>query len=261
MVDLSIVILNYRTPDLLLDCLAALGQYPLTRGTAETWVVDNASGDDTAERVRRDYPGVHLLVNASNFGFAAGNNRGVAKCRGRYFLLLNPDTCVQAGALNELERFMDATPRAGAAGGQLIGLDGEIQTSCRQFPNLLAVILRGTPLHRLWPSCPSLRRYLMCDWDHQSARPVDWVLGACMIFRRQAWEAVGPFDEAFFMYYEDIDWCHRAGTAGWAVYYVPSARIMHHHRRQSARGLFNRLTKEHVKSIIRLFHKHDLAWH
>jgi len=260
MLDLSIVILNYRTPDLLLDCLAALRQYPLTVGTSEMWVVDNASGDESLARVRDSYPDVQIQANEDNLGFAAGNNRGVARCSGRYFLLLNPDTRVHAGALDVLVQFMDATPDAGAAGGQLIGLDGEVQTSCREFPNLLAVILRGTPLHRLFPYNPSLCRYLMNDWDHGSVRRVDWVLGACLIIRRQAWEAVGPLDEGFFMYYEDIDWCRRAGQGGWASYYVPAAKITHHHRRESARGLFSRLTKEHVKSIIRLFRKYDLAW-
>jgi len=259
MLDLSIIILNYRTPDLLLDCLAALQRNPLTVGTFETWVVDNAGGDDSLARVRAAFPEVQTLANERNLGFAGGNNRGVARCRGRYFLLLNPDTQVHAGALDALVQFMDATPDAGAAGGQLIGLDGKIQTSCRAFPSLLAVVLRGTPLYRLFPHHPSLRRYLLSDWDHQSERRVDWVLGACLLIRRAAWDAVGPLDEGFFMYYEDIDWCYRAGQAGWGVYYTPAARITHHHRRQSAGGLFNRLTWEHLKSIIRLFRKHDLA--
>jgi GT2 family glycosyltransferase len=258
--DLSIVILNYRTPALLLECLAALERHPLTIGSSETWVVDNASGDDSLERVRAGFPTVHTLANPRNAGFAAGNNAGIARCQGRYFLLLNPDTQVHAGALDALLRFMDETPDAGAAGGQLIGLDGEIQDSCREFPNLLAVILRGSPLHRFFPRHPSLRRYLMADWDHRSTRRVDWILGACLIIRRRAWEAVGPLDEGFFMYYEDIDWCYRAGAAGWSVYYTPAAKITHHHRRESAKGLLNRLTWEHVKSIIRLFRKHDLAW-
>ena len=258
MVDLSIVILNYRTPDLLLDCLAALSRHPFTLGTSETWVVDNASGDDSVQRVRAAYPEVRVLENPCNLGFAAGNNRGIARCQGRYFLLLNPDTQVHAGALDELVRFMDARPGTAAAGGQLIGLDGEIQSSCREFPNLLGVVLRGTPLCRLFPNHPSLARYLMSDCDRQVSREVDWVLGACMIIRRQAWEAVGPLDEGFFMYYEDIDWCYRARQAGWSIHYVPAARVTHHHRRESARGLFNKLTREHIKSIMRLFRKHDL---
>ena len=260
MLDLSIVILNYRTPDLLVDCLTALEQHPYTLGSSEIWVVDNASGDDTVARVREHAPHVQMMVNDRNLGFAAGNNRGMARADGRYIMLLNPDTRVHAGALDELVQFMDATPGAGAAGAQLIDPDGEIQTSCRTFPNLLAVTIRGTPLYRWFDNHPSLRRYLMSDWDHESSRQVDWVLGACLIIRRQAWEAVGPLDEGFFMYYEDIDWCYRAQAKGWAIFYVPSARITHQHRRESARGLFNRLTLMHVKSIIRLFRKHDLPW-
>jgi GT2 family glycosyltransferase len=252
------IILHYRTPDLLVECLQSLRRHPFTLGTCEIWVVDNASGDGTPARIRRDFPEVQVLENPANLGFAAGNNRGIARSQGRYILLLNPDTQVQEGALDELVRFMEAHPDAGAAGGQLIGLDGEIQTSCREFPNLLGVILRGTPLHRLFPRHPSLCRYLMTDWDHRTPRPVDWVLGACLLIRREAWERVGPLDEGFFMYYEDIDWCYRARAAGWSVYYVPSARIIHHHRRESARGPFNRLTWIHLRSIMRLFSKHPL---
>jgi GT2 family glycosyltransferase len=258
--DLSVVILNYRTPDLLMECLAALEQNPLTIGASEVCVVDNASGDDSVQRVRDNYPTVRVIESESNSGFAAGNNLGISQCDGRYLLVLNPDTQVHAGALDELVRFMDATPGAGAAGGQLIGLDGEVQDSCREFPNLLAVILRGTPLHRVFPNHPSLRRYLLADRPHDTLQEVDWVLGACLLMRREAWEEVGPLDEGFFMYYEDIDWCYRARRAGWAIYYAPAARITHHHRRQSAKGLFNRLTKEHIKSIMRLFRKHNLAW-
>lgn len=260
MFDLSIVILNYRTPDLVEECLTTLERNPISVGTAEIWVADNASGDDTLERVRQRFPGVNTLQNGRNLGFAAGNNRAIAQCSGRYILLLNPDTRVHPHALDELVRFMNSTPDAGAAGGQLIGLDGAIQSSCREFPTLLAITWRGTPLHRFFPQLPALRRYLMAEWDHMTARQVDWVLGACLIIRRQAWEEVGALDENFFMYYEDIDWCYRARSAGWATYYIPSARITHAHRRQSAAGIFNRLTWEHMKSIMRLFRKHDLAW-
>jgi len=210
--------------------------------------------------VRQAFPAARVIENDRNYGFAGGNNRGVAHSDGRYVMLLNPDTQVHAGALDELYAFMERTPDAAAAGAQLIGLDGEVQTSCRRFPSRLAVLLRGTPLGRLFPRHPSLCRYLMTEWDHASTRPVDWVLGACMMIRRQAWQAIGPLDEGFFMYYEDIDWCYRARQAGWSVYYVPAARITHHHRRESARGIFNRLTREHLKSIMRLFRKHDLPW-
>jgi len=260
LVDLSIVILNYRTPDLLMQCLETLSEYPLTIGTSEIWVVDNHSQDDSVERVRDQYPAINLLENDANLGFAAGNNRGIEKCQGRYYLLLNPDTMVQKGALDSLLQFMEETPDAAAAGGMLIGWEGEIQTSCRAFPTLLAVFLRGTPFHRLFPNHPSLRRYLMSDWDHATVRRVDWVLGACLMIRREAWETIGPLDEGFFMYYEDIDWCYRAQAAGWSVYYVPGAKVLHLHRRESARDVFSRLKLEHVKSIIRLFRKHPLPW-
>jgi len=258
MTDLSIVILHYRTPALLFNCLTSLLSNPFTAGTSEIWVVDNASGDGTPARVRREFPHVQVLVNEANLGFAAGNNRGVARSAGRYILLLNPDTEVHPGALDALVAFMERHPGAGAAGAQLIGLDGEVQSSCRRFPNFLGVILRGTPLHRLFPRHPSLRRYLMEDCDRMQTREVDWILGACMLIRRQAWQEVGPLDEGFFMYYEDIDWCYRAHEAGWKIYYVPEARITHHHRRESAHGLFNRLTWVHIRSIMRLFRKHPL---
>lgn len=259
MIDLSVIVVNYNTAPLLKACLSALRQHPLRQGSMEVWVVDNGSQDDSVVMVREQFLEVHLLANEVNRGFAAANNRAIRPSQGRYVLLLNPDTEVYPGALDEMLRFMDERPRAGAVGAQLLNPDGSVQTSCRAFPTLWAIFLRGSGLKRFFPRSRALRRYLMEEWDHCETREVDWLLGACLWMRRQALDEVGLLDGGFFLYYEDIDWCYRAKQGGWQVYYLPSARVLHRHQRESARGI-NKLTWIHVKSIIRLFRKHDLAW-
>ncbi|MBC8447648.1 MAG: glycosyltransferase family 2 protein [Chloroflexi bacterium] len=257
--DLSVIIVNYNTASLLRACLSALRQHPLRRGSMDVWVVDNGSQDDSAAMVGEQFPEVHLLANEVNRGFAAANNQAIRLSQGRYVLLLNPDTEVFPGTLDEMLRFMDEHPQAGVVGAQLLNPDGSVQTSCRAFPTLWAVFLRGSGLSRFFPRSRALRQYLMEDGDHGQTQEVDWLLGACLWMRRRTLDEVGWLDEGFFLYYEDIDWCYRARQAGWQIYYLPSARILHRHQRESARGI-NKLTWVHVRSIIRLFRKHDLAW-
>lgn len=254
---LDVVIVTYNSLTFIGDCLESLANYPPSLMPMQVWVVDNASSDGTAAYVRQHFPAVQVIENRRNLGFAGGCNSGIRASAGEYVLLLNPDARVSAGALDVLLSYMARFPQAGAAGPLLFGEDGEVQPSCRSFPTLRAVALRGLGLDRLFPSSRLLQRYLLSDWDHREARPVDWVLGACMLLRRQALERVGLFDEGFFMYYEDIDWCLRAKREGWQIHYVPQARVAHVYQRGSARGV-NRLLFYHIKSIVRLFWKHRL---
>jgi len=253
--DLSVIIVSYNVANFLIECLTSIyGAAP--RISFEVLVVDNASGDGSAQMVRAEFPQVTLLANESNYGFARANNQALRISKSRYYLLLNPDTLLNPGSLGKMVEFMDHHPDAGASGCRLVWPEGAIQPSCRTFPSLLAIFLRGARLHKLYNK--PVARYLMADWDHSSVREVDWVLGACLLLRREALEDVGLLDEGFFLYYEDIDLCYRLKARGWKVYYNPQIQVVHYYQRASARGILNRATLEHIKSIFRLFKKHPL---
>lgn len=222
--DVSIVIVNWNTGELLARCLGSLR--PRGGLTVEVIVVDNASIDGSASLEAPPDDDVQLVLNVENVGFARACNQGIRRSGGRYVLLLNPDTRLVAGALEALVAFMDAHPEAGAAGPALLNPDGSLQPSGGQLP----------ALRRLLAIHPLLVRFLAVPDDPLRHRDfglvveVEEVSGACLIGRRAAVEAVGLLDERFFLYYEDVDWCRRLRQDGWKIYYVPQARVVHHWR-------------------------------
>ena len=205
--ELSIVIVTYNSRDPVASCLESLERHPPSV-SFETIVVDNASSDGTAQFIRSRFPRIAVIGNETNRGYSKGVNQGARAASGRYVLVLNPDIMVEDGSIDRLVEFMDAHPRAGIAGARLLWPDGRVQPSCRAFYTIRALLLRRTFLGRLFPRAAALREHLMADFDHLAARRVDWVIGACMIARREAFEAVGPMDERFFLYFEDTDWCY-----------------------------------------------------
>ena len=196
-------------------------------GRFEVWGVVNRPGDGSAELIESRYPWVRLIVNKKQKGFSENNNLVFHRTDAPYFMMLNPDTVVEKGALRRLVDFMEATPEAGASAPKLLYPDGRLQLSCRNFPTLRSALVRRTPLRRLFPGSRLGRDYAMADWDHGRLREVDWAFGACLLIRRSAMEAVGDLDERFKLYCEDIDWCYRARRMGWKVYYVPEAVVRH----------------------------------
>jgi GT2 family glycosyltransferase len=224
--DLSILIVNWNTRDLLATCLASILSDPfwLAGYTAEIWVVDNASGDGSAEMVRRDFPSVKLIENRENVGFARANNQAIRQSNGRYLLLLNSDTAVRPQALQRLYCFMEAHPEAGGAGARLLYGDGTMQRSCHPAPSLSRELWRLLHLDALWPYAV----YPFARWDLGTPRSVDVLLGACLMLRREVVEQVGLLDENFFMYSEEVDLCHRIRQAGWSLHWVPEAVVTHY---------------------------------
>jgi GT2 family glycosyltransferase len=257
-VRLGIVIVHYNTPDDLGRCLASLrDQAPGC--THEIVVVDNASTAPGLEALQDGYPEVRWLVNAENIGYARGCNQGLASISADYHLLLNPDIVVRPGAIDALLDFADRTPRAGIIGPQLLNEDGTVQESCRRFYTFGTLLLRRTVLGKLFPDSGIVRRHLMRDFDHASVRPVDWVLGGCLLVRREALARCGAMDERFFLYFEDVDWCYRMWQSGFEVVYCPDARFVHRHRRSSASGTFNRSFWLHLGSLISFYEKWSLV--
>ena len=230
-----------------------------SRVATELVVIDNLGEAAVAAVVDALAPGATLLRNDRPRGFAANVNVGIARARGRYVLLLNPDVRAEAGALDRLLQFMEAHEQAGIAGPKLLNPDRTLQLSCRRFSTPLLFGLRGLGLEKALEHTAAQRRALMQDWDHAEVRDVDWVLGAAMIVRRRALEEVGPLDEAYYLYCEDQDWCHRMWTRGWGVYYVPDSIMIHDHRRASADSLFSRWKWVHVQSTLRMFRKQGLS--
>jgi N-acetylglucosaminyl-diphospho-decaprenol L-rhamnosyltransferase len=220
--DVSAVIVSYNVRDLLLRCIASLR----ADGITDIVVVDNASRDGSAQAVADHEPDVTLLSLDTNLGFGAGANRGVARTDSPYVVIVNPDVVVEPGSTKVLVDALERDPGLGIVGPRIDTPDGELYPSARAFPNLVDAAGHAF-LHFLWPNNRFSRRYRMLDWDRASARDVDWVAGTHLLVRREAWDAIGGFDEAYFMYMEDVDLCWRMRTAGWRTGYEPDARITH----------------------------------
>jgi len=252
---LSIIIVNWNTKELLSACLKSL-HGDSAGSSMEVIVVDNGSADGSPEMVAREFPEVKLVRLEHNRGFSAGNNVGLKYASGEYLLLLNSDTEVRGDALTIMCNLMDADASIGALGAQLLNPDGSIQASCRAFPSYrTALFHRKSLLTKLFPRNRYSSQYLMTDSDRAQSMEVDWVIGACLMTRRQVLEEVGPLDEGFFMYAEDVDWCYRMRQAGWKVVYEPSAKVMHHYEK-SARKAPYRMTVERHMSMWRFYRKH-----
>ncbi len=235
--DLSIIIVNWNTRDLLAQCLESLNVKTLERWNVETFVVDNASTDGSPAMVRARFPWVTLIENAENVGFARANNQALRQAAGKYVVLLNSDTEVQPGALQTLVEFMEAHPEAGACGPRLLNGDGSLQPSCHPLLTPGREFWRLLFLDKLWPRAT----YSQHHWDLQTPRPVEVIKGACLLLRRAALDQVGLLDEQYFMYTEEMDLCARLLQAGWRNYWVPQAEVVHYGEastRQVAEAMF-----------------------
>ncbi len=252
MVDLTIVIVSWNVRDLLRRCLQSI---TLEGSTVEIVVVDNASGDESPVMVRTEFPQVRLIANTENRGFTAANNQGLASSQGRYLLLLNPDTELVSDALATMLDYMEAHPQVGALGPKLLYPDGSQQPSRRRFPTLTTALVESTVVQEWWTDNRTLRRYYMADTPDDAIQPVDWVVGACLLIRREAYRKVGGLDEGFFMYSEELDWCRRIKAAGWEIVYLPTAAVIHHEGKSSEQVVPAR----HIhfqSSKVRYFRKH-----
>jgi len=252
--DLSICVVSWNVEHDLANCIESLRE-----GAAgidsETLLVDNASSDGTAQMVRDRFPAVHLIANSENLGFAAANVQAMQMARGRYVLLLNPDTLVPPHALGELIQFADAHPHAGIIGPKLVYGDGSLQHSCRSFPTIAAALFRNTFLGRIFPKADASATYLMQDWAHDTVAEVDWVSGACMLVRREAFEQLGQLDTGFWWGAEDVDYCWRAHKAGWKVLYTPTPVITHLVGRSTDQAVLATVVRHH-RGMYRLYSKH-----
>ena len=280
--DLSIIVVSWNVRELLRACLRSLTKderpgtkdrsspsFVLRPSSVEIIVIDNASSDGSAEMVAAEFPQVRLVANADNRGFTGGNNQGIAVAQGRYVFFLNPDTVVMDDALSTLVGYMEEHHDVGVIGPELRYGDGSLQSSRRRFPTFGSALFESTPLAWHWPDNRWARRYRMEDRQtfEVSGEPmvrttskasegadVDWLVGAALLTRRAVLDQVGGFDEGYFMYSEELDWCRRVKAAGWRVVYLPSAQIVHYEGKSSEQVVAAR----HIRfqtSKVRYFRK------
>ena len=257
--NISIVILHYRTPQLLKKCLfSILKFYPEIE--KKILVIDNFSQDNTIQLLEKKFPEIQILASTYNSGFARGINWGLENVKTKYVLTLNPDIIIKPGSLEKMYSFMEKQPNIVLIGPKLINPDGTIQDSCRRFMHLMMIFYRRTKLGSLPFIKQKVADFLMKNADHQKIQPVDWIFGAAMFVRMSAIQKVGSLDERYFMYFEDMDWCRRFWESGFKVYYFPKAEFIHYHLRMSAEknglsALFNKLGRIHLASALKYFWK------
>ncbi len=227
--DLSIIVVNWNVKELLRNCLNSLLDACRTTPQLkiEIIVVDSASSDGSPQMVRAEFPQVQLVAGEKNLGYAGGNNAGAEAARGRYLFLLNPDTVLQPDALTQLVDYLDSHPQVGAVGPQLLWPDGTVQSSRRRFPTRGSLFWESTLLGQWFPHNRHIQRYHFAGQSPDHPQPVDWVVGAAILIRREVWQQVGPIDQDFFMYFEETDWCRRCADGGGEIHYVPAAKITH----------------------------------
>ena len=219
--DVSIIIVNWNTKKLLLDCIRSIHE-TVKNISFEIWLVDNASSDGSVEAVKQNYSDVKIIQNKKNLGFAAANNIALERMCGQYALLLNTDTILTNGAVEDLFDFMEKNQDAGMACGQLLNQDGSKQNSIANFPGIHSLICNESLLQLLFPrKFPGKRR------KYKKPVEVDSCIGACLMVRKKAMDEVGLLDKRYFFFFEETDWAYRMKQAGWKIYFVPSAGIFH----------------------------------
>jgi hypothetical protein len=252
-VDLSIIIVAWNVRDLVLDCLASIADARLEL-SYEVILIDNGSADGTVECVCRQFPEVQVFALPHNIGFGAGNNRGLEAMVGRYAVLLNSDTIVLPGQLEACVRFLDEHPEAGVVGPQLLNPDRTKQNCIHNSPTLVSELLGQSLLRRLFPL-----RYPSKRIEYREPVEVEAVLGACLFVRRDVVSQVGLIDEDYFFFLEETDWCHRIRRAGWKVFHLPSAQVIHLYGESTKKKVPLRTRIEYYRSRYTFFRKNRSA--
>lgn len=273
--DLSIIILNYKTKNLVKYCIKRIKSLNLDLDY-EIIVVDNVSHDGTLEMIKEKYPGVKFIQAKENRGYAAGNNLGIKEIFGQassfaqrqrqaqdinsnYILILNPDVVVLEGAIKKMYEFMETHSEVGLVGPKLNSPDGMLQETCYRFPKFITPLYRRTFLGKFPFARKHLDHFLMKDYDHQTIRKVDWLQGSCLMARAKAVQEIGLLDERFFIYVEDTDWSRRFWEKDWQVWYFPEAEMVHYREQASAGGflnIFKKSARTHIASWLKYFWKY-----
>ncbi len=237
------------------DLLCSILQH--TAGVSfELIIVDNHSGDGTADMIRKEFPSATLIENTKNLGVAPARNQALRLVKGRYALILDADTLLIENSFKKMVEFMDGQPDAGICGCKLVSPDRAVQPSARRYPSPLSFLLRRLAFIPAVKRSPHLHYHEMNDWARNDIRDVDYVIGACQMIRREALEQVGFLDEKIFYGPEDIDYCLRMYRHGWKVYFYPDTSIIHYEQRITKKNLFSKMSLHHLRGIMYLFRKY-----
>ena len=284
--DISVVILNYKSKGLTLNCVKSIKEADFGNLKREIIVVDNNSGDSIGEILNWQYPEVKFIQNKRNLGMGAGNNVGIRRASGEYIVIMNPDTLAFRDTFRKMYEFMEANKSVGVAGPRQFNPDKTIQHSCFRWHSLFTPLYRRTPLGKFKFAKKDLDRFLMKDAksgeamnnftnssrfsalrdaaglrnERGRALEVDWLLGSFLFCRAGALQDVGLFDERFFLYFEDTDLCRRFWEKNWRVVYFPEAKVIHNHARKSAEEPWYRFfaslsARSHIASWVRYLKK------
>jgi N-acetylglucosaminyl-diphospho-decaprenol L-rhamnosyltransferase len=243
MAEVSVVVVTYNALPLLERSLESVQDY-------ETIVVDHGSTDGTVDFVRERFPDVRV-IEQENLGFGAGNNTGMRAASGDYFLLLNADAWVLGDAVERLVKFAETQPEAAVVGPKLLNPDGTLQRSVRGYPSTWRIATEYLFLRKLAPRSRLLNAFYGAGFDHESVREAEFLGGACLLVRREAFEQVGGFDEDFFMMSEEVDWCYRFRQAGWKVLFYPGAEVVHVLTSSANPAMFRHLVRGHLRFLAK----------
>ncbi|MBU3901489.1 glycosyltransferase family 2 protein [Patescibacteria group bacterium] len=258
---LSLIVTHYKTPELLNLCLKSLVEAARNL-PHEILVLDSEAQEDTAEMMKSEWPAIKYFPFKKNTGYAKIINVALRASSGESRLILNADILIAKDSLEKMLAYFEAHPAVGLLGPQLLNFNGTIQESCFRFHRLTTIIYRRTFLGRTHWGKKELDRFALADFDRQSSREVDWLLGAAMMVKEAALREVGLMDERFFLYFEDTDWCRRFWEKGWSVVYLPEAKMHHYHGRLSKKTsgvadlFFNKYVWIHISSAIKYFWKY-----
>lgn len=254
MIDISVIIVNWNTKDLLLDCIESIYKYTL-HIKFEIIVVDNGSNDGSTEAIRAYFPEVTLICNNRNFGFAKANNIGIKASNGRFICLVNSDILILDNVLFKLTKFLSKNPRIGSVGPKTVNEDLTTRYNSREFPTLRNAFFQAIFFDKIFPRIKVFRGRNMYNFKHDITRPVDVLSGCFFMVRRRVVEQIGLLDEKYFIYGEDVDWCKRISKGGWDVYFFGDTKVIHYAGASSS-AKKNRFLLEMLKSDLYYWRKH-----
>lgn len=259
-IDLSIIIVTWNSREDIEPCLRSVFRNS-PRLSREVVVIDNASKDGTVHLIEEKFPTVRIIGNRHNVGFARAVNQGLRSVKGNRILLLNPDTVIIEEALGEMARLLEEREDVGAVAPQLLNPDGSVQPSCRRFPTPASFLWEIIGLNRLFPRSPRFNGWKMGDFDHRTPREVDQPMASCIMVEGEVVARIGPMDERFPMFFNDVDWCLRMQEAGWKIYFLPSARVTHSLGASTRRRRTRMIFSSHKSAIdfLRKYARRPLA--
>ncbi len=257
---LSIIIVNYKTPDLLKLCIQSIQKN--CNVNYEIVVVDSETEEETQMMMREEFPEIQFIPLKENKGYAVAVNTGIKASKGEYIQVMNADIIFLNDAATEMISYFEKNPKTGIMGPKLVGFDGKIQYSCYKFYTPLTILYRRTFLGKLPFGKKAIDKMMLKTANHDNVIEADWLLGAVLMTKKDILGKIGLMDERFFLYFEDMDWCRRFWEQGYKVIYLPKAKMAHYHRRLSAdkKGIFsiflNKATRIHISSAIKYFIKY-----